>query len=158
MIDNFVDCWTNFESVWIHLLANFTFESLPVKRPDILVLSAWWFFLFLSEDPTLQTLEVNETDGTLAFACNDEWVLLVIFVAPADSALDLVHILFFYIFGSSDFHGLSQFLLVQLLLRHAHLVTFEIFYSKSHSTELDGVELLDLVIVLPRFIFEGPSN
>ena len=28
LIDDFVDGLTNFESVWIHLLANFAFESL----------------------------------------------------------------------------------------------------------------------------------
>jgi len=71
LIDNFVDSLTNLEGVWIHLLANFAFESLPVKRPNILVLSTWWFFLFLSKYPTLKALEVNKTYSTFAFACND---------------------------------------------------------------------------------------
>ena len=53
LIDDFVDGLTNFESVWIHLLANFAFESLPVERPNVLVLSTWGFFLLLSENPTL---------------------------------------------------------------------------------------------------------
>ena len=39
--------------VWVHLLANFTLESLPVERSDVLILSTWWLFLLLSKNPTL---------------------------------------------------------------------------------------------------------
>ena len=113
LIYNFVDGFVNFESVRIHLLANLAFKSFPVERSNVLVLSTWWFFLFLSEDPTLQALEMNETNSSFAFACYDKRVLLIIFVAPADSALNLVHIFVLHdIFYSSYLHGLSQFLVV----------------------------------------------
>ena len=158
LIDDFVDGLTNFESVWIHLLANFAFESLPVERPNVLVLSTGWFFLLLSEDPTLQAVEVDQAHGTLAFACNDKGVGLVVLVAPADSALDGVHFAIDDVFGSFDLHGLSQFLVVQLLLRHLHVVAPEIFDSESDSSELDGVELLDLVVVLAGLVLERPRN
>ena len=107
MIDDFVDCLINFESVWIHLLANFTFESLPVERPNVLILSTWWFLLLLSKDPTLQALEMDQTNGSFAFACNDERIRRIIFISPADSALDLIHLAFLNILTSFDFHGLS---------------------------------------------------
>ena len=158
LIDDFVDGLTNFESVWIHLLANFAFESLPVERPNVLVLCTGWFFLLLSEDPTLQAVEVDQAHSTLAFACNDKGVGLVVLVAPADSALDGVHFAIDDVFGSFDLHGLSQFLVVQLLLRHLHVVAPEIFDSESDSSELDGVELLDLVVVLAGLVLERPRN
>ena len=158
LIDDFVDGLTNFESVWIHLLANFAFESLPVERPNVLILSTGWFFLLLSENPTLEAIEVDQTHSTLAFACNDKWIGRVILVSPADSALDVVHFTIDDVFGSFDLHGLSQFLVVQLFLRHLHVVAPEIFDSESDSSELDGVELLDLVVILPRLVLERPRN
>lgn len=158
LIDDFVDSLTNFESVWIHLLANFAFESLPVERPNVLVLSTGWLFLLLSENPTLEAIKVDKTHSTLAFACNDKGIGLVILVSPADSALNRVHFAIDDVFGSFDLHGLSKFLMVQLLLRHLHVVALEIFDSESDSSELDGVELLDLVVILARLILERPRN
>ena len=64
--------------------------------------------MFLSEDPTLKALEMNETDSSSAFACNNKWILLVIFVAPADSTLDVVHTFSFDdILATFNLHGLS---------------------------------------------------
>lgn len=107
LIDDFVDSLTNFESVWIHLLANFAFESLPVERPNVLVLSTGWLFLLLSENPTLEAIKVDKTHSTLAFACNNKGIRLVILISPADSALNSVHFAIDDVFGSFDLHGLS---------------------------------------------------
>jgi len=157
LIDNFVDSLPDLESVRIHLLANFAFKPFPVKGPHVLVLSTWWFFLFLSKDPTLQALEMDKTDSTLAFACNDKWVLVVIFIAPTDSALDVVHFVGIDVFGSSDLHGLSQLLMVQFFLGHLHEVTFEILDSEPNSSELDSVKLLDLVVIFASFVLQRSS-
>ena len=35
-IDNFEDSWSNLESVWIHMFANFAFESFPVEGTNVL--------------------------------------------------------------------------------------------------------------------------
>jgi hypothetical protein len=40
-----------------------------------LILGVRWLFLFLSEHPVFQALEMDETYGTSALAGNDEWVL-----------------------------------------------------------------------------------
>jgi hypothetical protein len=157
LIDNFVDGLPDLESVRIHLFANFAFKPFPVKGPHVLVLSTWWFFLFLSKDPTFQALEMDETNGTFTFACNDKWILVIIFIAPADSALHLVHFIGINVFGSFDLHGLSQLLMVQFFLRHLHEVTFEIFDSESNSSELDSVKLLDLVIIFACFVLQRSS-
>lgn len=50
-INNFVDCFTDFECVWVHLFANLAFKSFPVEWSNILILGWWWFFLFLCKDP-----------------------------------------------------------------------------------------------------------
>lgn len=52
-IYNFVNFLANFESVWVHLLADFAFESLPIEGSDILVSCTRRFLLFLSKDPIL---------------------------------------------------------------------------------------------------------
>ena len=57
------------------MFANFTFETLPVERAHVLILGVRWLFLFLSEHPVFQALEMDETYGTSAFAGNDQWVL-----------------------------------------------------------------------------------
>ena len=58
----------------IHVFANFAFESLPVERSHILVLSAWWFFLLLCEDPTLQALKMDQTHCSFALASHNKRV------------------------------------------------------------------------------------
>lgn len=51
-IDNLVDGHTDLEGVWVHLLANFTFETLPVEGSDVHVGGTGWLLLLLSENPT----------------------------------------------------------------------------------------------------------
>ena len=51
-VDDLVDSHPNLESVRIHLLTDFAFESLPVKRSDIHVGGTWWLLLLLGEHPT----------------------------------------------------------------------------------------------------------
>jgi hypothetical protein len=59
LIDNLVDCGSDLESVRVHLLADLALESFPVERSNILILSTWWFLLFLSKDPGLKALEMD---------------------------------------------------------------------------------------------------
>jgi len=110
--------------------------------------------LFLSEDPVLEALEVNEADGTLAFACNDQRIVGVFFGTPADSALDLILVRVFEVLDSCDFLGFFEFLVIELTFTHRNLITLEVFYSKSNPSEFNSVKFLNLVIVFSSFIFE----
>jgi hypothetical protein len=67
-VNNLVDNFLYFEGVWVHLLADFTFEALPIKRPNVHIHQTWLFFLLLSQHPILKALEVDQTDCTFAFA------------------------------------------------------------------------------------------
>lgn len=89
-IDNLVDSRSNFEGIWVHLLANLALESLPVEWSDILVGGTWWLLLLLGEDPVLQAFEMNKTYWTFAFTSNDQRICIIVVVTPTDSALDLV--------------------------------------------------------------------
>ena len=129
-----IDGSLDFEGVWIHLLAYLTFETLPVKRAYVLVLGIWWFFLFLSQHPVLQALEVDETNGTSALASNDKRIVGVFLRTPADSALDLVLVGIIKILNTFHFLSFLEFLVIELALTHRNLITFEVFYSKSHAT------------------------
>jgi hypothetical protein len=101
------------------LFADFTFETLPVKRPYVLVLGIWWFFLFLSENPILEALEMNETDSTLTLASDDQRIVLVFLGTPADSALNLVlRALMTEVLNTFHFLSLFQFLVVKLAFTH----------------------------------------
>lgn len=73
-VNNFVDVPLDFEGVWVHLFANLAFKTFPVEGTHILILSIWWFFLFLCEYPVLQALEVDEADRSLALAGNNQRV------------------------------------------------------------------------------------
>jgi len=73
-INDFVNRPLYLEGIWIHLLANFTFKTLPVKRSDVLILGIWRLFLFLSEDPIFQALEMDETNSSSTFTCNNKWI------------------------------------------------------------------------------------
>lgn len=53
-----------------------------------------------------------------------------------------------------DLHGLLELLLIELILGHLLLVAPEVLNSESDSTQLDGVELLDFVIVLAVFVLK----
>jgi hypothetical protein len=123
-----------------------------------LVLGIWWLLLLLGENPVLQTLEVDQTDRTLAFACNDQRVVLFLLGAPTDSALNLIFNTvdtgLLDLLETNNFLGLLQFLLVKLLLTHHVFVTPEIFDSESDPTKFDSVKFLNLIIVLSGFIFK----
>ena len=89
-IDDLVDVSLYLEGVRVHLLANLAFETLPVERSHVLVLSIWRFLLLLGQHPVLQALEVNQTYSSFALASNDQWVVGVLLGRPANSALDLI--------------------------------------------------------------------
>lgn len=145
----------DFESIWVHLFADFTFETLPVKRAYVLVLGIWWFFLFLSENPILETLEVDETDSTLALASDNERIVGVLLGTPANSALNLVLVaVVAEILNSLDFLSFFEFLVVKLTFTHRNLITLEVLHSKANSTQFNSVKFLNLVIVFSSFIFE----
>ena len=152
-INNLIDLHADFERVWVHLLADFTLESFPVIGADVLVSGTWTFELLLCKNPVLKALEVNNTNRSLTLAGNDKGVLVIVFSTPANSALDLIFT-FIDVLNSFDFHGLSKLLIVQFILRHFYLITSEIFYSESHSSKLDGVELLNLVVIFASFVFK----
>ena len=116
-INNLIDLHADFERVWVHLLADFTLESLPVIGADVLVSGTWTFELLLCENPVLKALEVNDTNRSLTLAGNDKGVLVIVFCTPANSALDLIFA-FIDVLDSFDFHGLSELLIVQFILRH----------------------------------------
>ena len=153
-VDDLVDRPLNFESVWVHMLADFTFETLPVKRAYVLVLGIWWFFLFLSQHPVLQTLEMDETDGTFTLASNNQWIRGVLLRTPANSALNILLILGAEVLDTLDLLSFFEFLVVELSLAHHNLIALEIFDSESDSTKFDSVKFLNLIIVLSGFIFQ----
>lgn len=146
------------EGVWIHLLANFALKTLPIEGSHILVLSIGRLLLLLGEHPVLKALEVNQADGTLALASNNQWICWVLFGTPANSALNIVLAAFAKIFDAGDLLSFLEFLVVELLLAHHDLIALEIFDSESNSTKFDSVKFLNLVIVFSGFIFEGPGN
>lgn len=136
------------ECVWIHLLANFTLEFLPVPRSYIKVLGTWWLLLFLSQDPISQTFEMDETDRTLTFAGDNQGVSFVIIVAPTYSTLNLVSMrVLLNVTKALNFKSLSKLLLIKFGFRHMEFFATEVLNSESHSTKLDSIELLDFVVV-----------
>ena len=115
-VDNFIDGHANLESVGIHLLADLTLKTLPVEGSDVHVGGAGGLLLLLGEHPTLKTLEMDESDGTLALAGYNEWVMNVILVPPAYTTLHLVWASTLDVLHTCNFHGLPQLLVVELLL------------------------------------------
>jgi len=116
LINNLVDNWSNLKGVGVHLLTDFALESLPVKTPHILVLGTWWLLLLLGEDPRLEALEMDETDGSSALASDNQGVGLIIFIAPADTALNLVLRGVVNVLCTLDLHSFTKLLLIELLL------------------------------------------
>ena len=157
-VNNLVNVSIDFECVWIHLLADFTLKSFPIKWSYILILSIWRFFLLLCKNPILQALKVNQTDSTSALTGNNEWISFVMVTTPADSALDLVSICIVQIFNTDHIHSLFQFLIVKFLLSHLNAVTSEIFDSESNSSKLNSIEFLDFIVILASFIFKWSCN
>ena len=101
------------------MLADFTLETLPVERSHVLILGIWRLLLLLGKHPVLEALEVNETNGTLALASNDQGVLCVFLGTPANSALNLVFgAVLAEVLDSLDLLGLLEFLVVEFALAH----------------------------------------
>lgn len=149
---------TNLEGVWVHLFTNFTFETLPVERAYVLVLSIWWFLLFLCKHPILQALEMNKTYSTFAFTGNNQGIVGIFLAAPTNSALNLVFgSISSKIFNSFNFLGFFKFLVIKFTFTHWDLITLEVFNSKSNSSKLDCIKFLNLVIVFSSLIFERTS-
>ena len=101
---------------------------------------------------------MDETDRTSALASDNKRVSLIIFVAPANSALNLVLGSIVNILGALHLHCLSQFLLVKLVFRHVDVVASEILHSESDSSQLDGVELFNFVVVFAVLVLQGSGN
>ena len=101
---------------------------------------------------------MDKTYWTFAFASNNEWIGFIIFVTPADSALYLILTSIFNVFGALHFHGLSQFLLIQLMLWKVNLVASEVFNSEPYSTQFNGIKLLDFVIIFSLLILEWSGH
>ena len=156
-INDLEDSWPNFKCVWIHMLAYLTLETFPIKWTDILVRLRNRLLLLLTQNPTLKALEMNETDWSFTFASNNQRIIFVLICAPADSALNMI-LRFIDVLRSLHFHGLSKLLLVEFLFGHLLLVTSEVFYPKSYSTEFDGIKLLNFIVILSVFVLERSCN
>ena len=139
------------------MLANFALETFPIKGTDILVSLRNWLFLFLAKNPTLKALEMNETDGSLALTSDNQRIVLILICAPADSALNVI-LRFINVLRSLYFHGLSELLLVKFFFRHLLLVAPEVLDSESHSSEFDGIKLLNFVVILSVFVLKRSCN
>lgn len=158
-IDNFINGSSDFEGIWVHLLADLAFETLPVEWTNVLVLSIWRLFLFLSENPVLKALKVDKTYSTNALASRDKRIVDVLLWAPANSALNVVFgTIFAKICDTFYLLGLLEFLFVQLTSSHLNLLTLKIFDSEAYPSEFDSIKLLNFVIIFSSFIFEGASN
>ena len=59
---------------------------------------------------------------------------------------------------TASLHGVHLDLTAPYVAEEARRVALEIFDSESDSSELDSVELLDLVVILARLILERPRN
>ena len=79
-----------FERVRVHLLTDFALETLPVKRPHVLIIDIRCLLLLLDVEPLLEALEVDEANGSFTLAGDDEGVGGVVLRDPADTALNLV--------------------------------------------------------------------
>lgn len=152
-INNLVDLHVNFERVGIHLFADLTLKSFPVIGAYIHICGTWSFELLLSKNPILQALEVNNTNRTFAFTSKNKRIGIVIFGTPTNSTLNLIFALI-NVLDTFDFHSLSKLLIIQFILGHFYLIASKILNSKSDSAELDGVELLDFIVIFASFVFQ----
>jgi hypothetical protein len=100
----------------------------------------------LIQNPLFQALEVNEPNRTSTFTGNNQGVGCIIFVGPANSALNnffrVINILLPF-----DLKSFSQLLVVQLSFRGTDFVTLEVLHSKSHSSNFNGIKLLNFIII-----------
>jgi hypothetical protein len=157
-IDNFEDSGSDLESVWVHMFANFTFESLPVEGTNVLGRLGDRLFLLLSQNPTLKALEMNKTHRSLAFTSKNQRIFFFFLCSPANSALNVIFRFIDDIGDSLDLHGLSQLLLVEFLVRHVLLFAPEVLDPKPHSSKLNSIKFLNFVVILSSFILERSRN
>ena len=106
---------------------------------------------------------MNKSNGTFALASDDERIVMSFLARPADSALNLIHFglwkaLSDEFLWSLDRLGFFELLLVEFLRTHVQTVTPEVLNSEPDSSELDGIELLNLVVILAILIFQASSN
>lgn len=137
------------------MLADFALEALPVERADVLGrLVRRVLLLLLGLQPVLKTFEVNETDGACALASDNQRVALLFVAGPANTALHLISILIGKVCGRLDGLGFLKLLLIELLRAHLQMIATEILHSETDTAELDGIEFLDLVVILAGLIFQ----
>ena len=86
-VDQFEEILTFLEYIWVALLANLTFEFLPVVRGNVF---AVFLLLTLCFDPALEAFKVNESDRASAFTGEDKRILWCFMTVPTESALDLI--------------------------------------------------------------------
>ena len=106
---------------------------------------------------------MNKSNGTFALASDDERIVMSFLARPADSALNLIHFglwkaLSDEFLWSLDRLGFFELLLAEFLRTHVQTVTPEVLNSEPDSSELDGIELLNLVVILAILIFQASSN
>ena len=101
---------------------------------------------------------MDKTHWTFAFTGQNQRIGAVIFITPTDSALNLILTGILNIFGTFDFHSLFQFLLIKFSIWKMQFVASVIFNSKSNSSQLDGIEFLNFIVVLSLFVFERSGN
>ena len=106
---------------------------------------------------------MNKSNGTFALASDDERIVMSFLARPADSALNLIHFglwkaLSDEFLWSLDRLGFFELLLVEFLRTHVQTVTPEVLNSEPDSSELDGIELLNFVVILAILIFQASSN
>ena len=62
------------------------------------------------------------------------------------------------VLGASHLHSLFEILLDELFLGRLERVTPEVLHSEAHTAQLNGVKLLNLVVIFTVSIFERPCN
>ena len=141
------------------MLADLALKSLPVERSHVLGRLRNRLLLLLGQHPGLQALEVDQAHRALALARQNQRVHhVVLLVTPADSALNVVWGFVLDVLGPFDLHGLLQLLIVELVLGHLLLVASVVLNSEPDPSQLNGVELLNFVVVFAVFVLEGPSH
>jgi hypothetical protein len=161
-VNYFMDGVSDLEGVWVHLLADFALKTLPVEASHVglgAVLRS--LLLLLRLQPVFQALEVDEADRAFALAGDDKRVFGRLLGGPADAALNLVDLglaRLDAVLGRADLLGLSKFLLVELIRTHLERVAAEVLHAEADPAELDGVKLLNFVVVLAILVLEGASD
>ena len=97
---------------------------------------------------------MNESYRSFTLTGNDQRIIGVLIVTPTDSALGLVRSDVWNVLDSLDFHGLLEFLVVELFLGHLLLVTSEVLDSEPDSSKFNSVKFLDLVVIFATLVLQ----